>query len=234
MFASDQAKHPQLRRWAAVCVMVSASLCSTLAMAQADKDAEQLKRLRLQLRQVQQQQQAAQEAQGQADQARAKAEEGLKAQEADLKRERASANTASRKLAVLSKELDAQKVENTRISAALAAAAEQLKTLQATSRKAQEVATATETDLRARREQLVQQLGKCNAHNAELALIGDDLLARYENKGIATVLSEREPFVQTSRVRLENFKAEYSRRIANERSKPAEADAAALAPSPKP
>jgi chromosome segregation ATPase len=233
MFAIDQAKYAMLRRWVAACVMVSASLCSTVVMAQADKDGEQIKRLKLQLRQIQQQQQATQEAQGQADQARAKAEEGLKAQEGDLKRERANAGTASRKLAALSKELDAQKAENTRIAAELAAASEQLKALQATSRKAQESATATEADLRARRDQVAQQLGKCSANNAELALIGEDLLARYENKGITTVLSEREPFVQTSRVRLENFKAEYSRRIANERIKPAPADAAATAASPK-
>lgn len=220
-----------LRTMAAAFLAVS----TTIAWAQADRDGEQLKRLRLQLRQVQQQQQAAQEAQGQADLARAKAEGGLKEQEADLKRERANASAAARKLATLSKDLDAQKAENTRVAAELAVASEQLKALQVAARKAQETASATELDLRSRREQLVQQLGKCSAHNAELALIGEDLLARYEHKGLGAVLSEREPFVQTSRVRLENFKAEYSRRIANERVKPVSVEEiAAPAASPKP
>lgn len=219
MCASD------FRRMGARCLMAALVLVLGMgqAAAQADKDGEQVKRLRLQLRQVQQQQQAAQEAQAQADQARAKAEQEAKAQESDLKRERANAGSASRRAAALAKELEALKAEHSRVTGELATTADQLKALQASSRKAQEVAVANETDLRTRRDQLTQQLDQCSAHNTELAEVGEALISRYENKGIADVLSEREPFIQTSRVRLENLKAEYGRRIANARVKAAAA-----------
>lgn len=229
MFASDMAKpHASMKASASspnrVLSSVGAAkwLCASLCLAmsgvlpvqaQSDKDAEQLKRLRLQLRQVQQQSQSAQEAQAQADQARASAEQALKKQEGELDRERAAAGSSSRRAAALQKELATLKAEHQRVSTELAATAEQLKALQASLRNTEQVAKAGEAALRTQGEHLSSQLGRCTGHNAELVQLGQELWRRYENKGVGEVLGTSEPFFQTTRVRLENLKAEYAKRI---------------------
>ena len=233
MFASDMAKShapkkaPDSSLHGARCLAGAAKwLCASICVAmlgalpvqaQSDKDAEQLKRLRLQLRQVQQQSQSAQEAQAQADQARANAEQALKKQEGELDRERAAAGSSSRRAATLQKELATLKAEHQRVSTELAATAEQLKALQASSRNAEQAAKAGETALRTQSERLSGQLGRCTGHNAELVQLGQELWSRYENKGVGEVLGTHEPFFQTTRVRLENLKAEYVKRIEKSR-----------------
>lgn len=185
------------------------------AHAQSDKDAEQLKRLRLQLRQVQQQSQSAQAAQAQAEQARTQAEQALKSQAGDLQRERMASGSAARRAAALQKELSTLQAEHQRVTAELAAVNQQLQALQASSRSAQQSAQATEATLRTRGDQLTAQLERCTGHNAELVQLGQELWGRYENKGLGEVLGANEPFLQTARVRLENLQAAYTRRIQN-------------------
>lgn len=196
-------------------VMCLAMLTSLPAHAQSDKDAEQLKRLRLQLRQVQQQSQSAQTAQAQADQARTQAEQALKKQEGELDRERAAAGSASRRAASVQKELSTLQADHQRVTAELATVSEQLKALQASSHSAQQSAQTTEATLRTRGEQLTAQLDRCTGHNAELVQLGQELWGRYEGKGLGEVLGANEPFFQTARVKLENLHAEYARRIQN-------------------
>lgn len=181
--------------------------------AQSDKDAEQVKRLRLQMRQVQQQQQEAQEAQAKADQARQQAEASLKAQEGELLKQRGAASTASRRAAALAKELDALKPEHERALAELAALKAQHQALVAASKAAQVQATETEAALRAQVATLSSQLQRAVADNVTLSELGLELLQRYEDKGLGEVFSANEPFVQTGRVKLENLKADYGRRI---------------------
>lgn len=212
MFASDPSLHSVLRGLIAFTLAISASL----AHAQADKEGEQLKRLKLQMRQIQQQQQESQEAKAQAEQARAQAEQTLKAQDGDLQKQRAAAAGASRKATALSQELDASKAEAARLKAELAearAAVEQQKAQLATAKLSLDKASATESRSLQERGQLTAQLQQCVAHNADLADTGLDLLARYEGKGLGAVLSGSEPFLQTARVKLENLQAEYKRRI---------------------
>lgn len=204
------------QRGMSVCVSLCLALLTALpAHAQSDKDAEQLKRLRLQLRQVQQQSQSAQSAQAQADQARTQAEQALKKQEGELDRERAAAGNASRRAASVQKELSTLQADHQRVTAELAAVNEQLKALQASSRSAQQTAQTNEATLRTRSDQLTAQLDRCTGHNAELVQLGQDLWGRYENKGLGEVLGANEPFFQTARVKLENLQAEYARRIQN-------------------
>lgn len=201
-----------------LCVSMCWALMASLpAQAQSDKDAEQLKRLRLQMRQVQQQSQSAQAAQAQADQARALAEQALKKQEGELDRERAAAGNASRRAAAMQKELSALQAEHQRVSAELAATTEQLKALRVASSNAQQASQATEATLRKRGDELTAQLERCTGHNAELVQLGQELWSRYENKGLGEVLGTSEPFFQTARVRLENLKADYEKRIAKSR-----------------
>lgn len=214
MCASDRGLSKVTVGWGLLAGVAMAMLCFIgSAHAQSDKDAEQVKRLRLQLRQVQQQSQSAQAAQAQAEQARQKAEQALQSQQGDLLRERTAAGSASRRVAALQKELGALQTEHQRVAAELAAANEQLKALQFSSSSAQQSAKATETALRTRGEQLSAQLDRCTGHNAELVQLGQELWRRYENKGLGEVLGANEPFFQTARVKLENLQAEYARRI---------------------
>jgi len=219
MFASDQTMLGLARGLIAVVL----SLTSAMACAQADKEAEQLKRLKLQMRQVQQQQQESQEAQAKADQARQQAEKALKAQDADLQKERAAATGASRKVGALSKELETLKAEHARLkteAAELLALSAQQKAQMAADKLALEKASAAEVRSLSERTQLDVELQQCATHNAELASTGLELLSRYENKGMAEVMSAKEPFVQAGQVRLENLKAEYTRRVQASRIKP--------------
>lgn len=214
MCASDQGLSKVSVGWGLLAGVAMATLCFIgSAHAQSDKDAEQVKRLRLQLRQVQQQSQSAQTAQAQAEQARLKAEQSLKQQEGELDRERTAAGSAARRAASAQKELSTLQAEHQRVTAELAAVSEQLKALQSSSTSAQQSAKATETALRSRGEQLTAQLGRCTGHNAELVQLGQELWRRYENKGLGEVLGANEPFFQTARVKLENLQAEYARRI---------------------
>lgn len=208
MCASDLSLRPR-KGWARLLAIVSLAASAAVAQAQTDKDAEQVKRLRLQVRQVQQQQQQAQEAQAKADQARQQAEQALQAQSSDLTAQRAQTGAASRRAAGLSKELDALKAEHAQTLSELAALKQQLQV----SRQAHEASTLREGRLTQAGQQLSAQLQRCGSDNAALADLGLDILQRYENKGVAEVLSANEPFVQTGRVKLENLKADYLRRI---------------------
>ena len=46
-----------------------------------------------------------------------------------------------------------------------------------------------------------------------MVILGNELLTRYENKGIGSVLAAKEPFFQTARVTLENQAAEYRSKL---------------------
>lgn len=187
-----------------------ATLC---AQAQSDKDAEQVKRLRLQMRQVQQQQQEAQEAQAKADQARQQAEASLKAQEGELNKQRGAASSASRRASALSKELEGIKAQHQAALAELTALKAQHQALLASSKAAQLSATDNDKRLRDEIQKLSADLQRSHADNLSLSELGLELLQRYEDKGLGEVLSANEPFVQSGRVRLENLKADYTRRI---------------------
>lgn len=204
-------------------IAVALSLSSALASAQADKEAEQLKRLKLQMRQVQQQQQESQETQAKADQARQRAEKALKAQDVDLQTERAAAKGASRRAGTLGKALAELKAEHARLkteAADLLALSTQQRAQLAADKLALEKASATEIRSLSERRQLDVEFQQCATHNAELASTGLELLSRYENKGMAEVMSAKEPFVQTGQVRLENLKAQYTHQVQALRVKP--------------
>ena len=100
------------RRWGpakpALLALVLA-LSHTGVWAQADKDAEQIKRLRLQVRQSQQQLQQAQETLAQTEQARQRAEASQKAQDQALSRHKGAAEAAGRRAGSLARELDVLK-----------------------------------------------------------------------------------------------------------------------------
>jgi len=58
---------------------------------------------------------------------------------------------------------------------------------------------------------------RCAGQNARLYLIAEDLLHRYEKKGVMGSLLEKEPFTQIKKVELEKLSEEYKDRIAREK-----------------
>src|SRR3990167_56835 len=81
---------------------------------------------------------------------------------------------------------------------------------------------ASAAEQRAQQQFAVQgrSLAQCRRDNADLAVLGEELLARYERKGLAQMLAENEPFIQSGRVQLENARAAYAEQIARARQRP--------------
>lgn len=61
------------------------------------------------------------------------------------------------------------------------------------------------------------KLDRCVEHNQQLGEIGEELLYRYENKGVMDSFLENEPFIQTQRVELEKLVQEYAEKIEKEK-----------------
>ncbi len=57
------------------------------------------------------------------------------------------------------------------------------------------------------------KLQACAGKNVELATLGNEILDRYEHKGIWTSAAQSEPFTKIARTRLENMVDEYRSRI---------------------
>ncbi|MEK8086064.1 hypothetical protein WNB94_06600 [Aquabacterium sp. A3] len=181
-----------------------AVLMAASTWAQGSGD-EQTRRLRLQMRQLQQQQASLQEAQAQAESQRQAAQQALEATRTDLSSQKAAAAAASRRAAGLSKALadttaerDALQARVAELEASLQRSTEQGQVCQATLGQARLNLGAANRDLNTR-------LGQCLKDNSELVTLGQDLLQRYENKGLGEVLGANEPFIQAGRVRLENL-----------------------------
>ena len=69
------------------------------------------------------------------------------------------------------------------------------------------------TEQKANTKGLAGRQAQCSKDNAELYQVGQDLLARYEDKGLAEVLYAKEPVVQLGRVKRENLAAQYRERL---------------------
>ena len=67
------------------------------------------------------------------------------------------------------------------------------------------------------RETELKQLGRkhdrCAEQNARLWSIGDELIKRYQRKGVMTTILEKEPFTQIKRVELEGLAKDYREQI---------------------
>lgn len=61
-----------------------------------------------------------------------------------------------------------------------------------------------------------RKLDRAVGHNAELAEIGEELLAEFDNQNVFDSLLEKEPFTQAKRVSMETMIQEYLNRIDNE------------------
>jgi chromosome segregation ATPase len=62
-------------------------------------------------------------------------------------------------------------------------------------------------------QKLKGSLERCQTNNAKLCLIADELLDKYQQKGVTDSIMQKEPFTQIKRVQLEHFREEYRERI---------------------
>ncbi len=216
MFASDLSSKRRAVGHACAAWLAMGLMCMTshASAADGDRSQEQVRRLKQQLRQVQQQQEAAvAEAQTRAASEKATLSKTLQAAQGEAAAQRQAAGVAARRLQALTAEIDALKAG----LAAKEAELEQLKhgaqTLRAQAEAEQSKAQAALASATQRQQQTAQALGQCRSHNGELVELGQELLQRYDDKGLLDMFSGTEPFLQAGRVKLENARAAYQDKI---------------------
>jgi chromosome segregation ATPase len=69
--------------------------------------------------------------------------------------------------------------------------------------------TADNQSLKAELKRQEQMLARCNANNTELCVLVDELLAKYESKGVVTSILQKEPFTQFEKAEVEKVVQEY-------------------------
>lgn len=62
-----------------------------------------------------------------------------------------------------------------------------------------------------------QTLERCQEHNARLCVVAEELLERYEQKGVVTSVLQAEPFTQLKKVEIEKIAQDYRERIDQEK-----------------
>lgn len=78
--------------------------------------------------------------------------------------------------------------------------------------------------------ELQRRVDDQQAKNREMYKIGAEVLSRYEKFGLGTAITAREPFVGTTRVKLENLVQDYGDKLADQRLKPESGAAAKSKP----
>jgi predicted nucleic acid-binding Zn-ribbon protein len=76
-------------------------------------------------------------------------------------------------------------------------------------KKTKEEKQALETELKKKTE----DLGHCEANNAELCVIAEELINKYRNKGLGAVIAQKEPLTQIKKVELEKIIQQYQEEI---------------------
>ncbi|HCX01607.1 MAG: hypothetical protein WAW09_02050 [Smithella sp.] len=67
--------------------------------------------------------------------------------------------------------------------------------------------------LKAQLKKTTTKLSSCEANNANLCIIGDELVKAYKNKGIGAAILEKEPLTQIKKVELEQLTQKYKEEI---------------------
>jgi DNA repair exonuclease SbcCD ATPase subunit len=207
--------HHEVRRAVTTAMAAVLMLCTGSAMAQkADREQEQLRRLREQVRQMQQEQgtlqTAAQAAQAEAAREKAAAEGAVKSAKAQAASQQGA---LSRRVSAMAAELATLTQDKTRLTEEAAQLRKQLDEAQAALKQRDELARLADTKATGIQTAQAKSIDSCRSTNAELYTLGTELLGRYERKGVGEVLGSSEPFFQLARVRLENTRAEYADKL---------------------
>jgi chromosome segregation ATPase len=118
-------------------------------------------------------------------------------------------------LAELQTEVTAQKAQLARVNDAL----EKSKTEGASSAQAHLAAETQNVRLRSEYYALQRRLTELESKNLALFLIGNEILTRYEDFSLGNALSAKEPFVGTTRAKLENLVQSYQDKLLDQRAK---------------
>ncbi|MEY5009977.1 MAG: hypothetical protein RLZZ253_1116 [Verrucomicrobiota bacterium] len=89
-------------------------------------------------------------------------------------------------------------------------------------RKTADLAAKTETERvkwAGRATDLQKQTEEQRAKNLEMYRIGSEILERYEGFGLGTAIRSREPFIGTTRVKLQNLVQDYADKLAGQKIK---------------
>jgi chromosome segregation ATPase len=73
--------------------------------------------------------------------------------------------------------------------------------------------TTEKQTLQAELKKTSKELGQCSTNNADLIIIAEELVAKYRNKGLGSILMEKEPITQVKKVELEQFTQQYREEI---------------------
>jgi len=79
---------------------------------------------------------------------------------------------------------------------------------------------ADRSSLRIKSADDARKLGKCVDDNAQMYLLSEEILGRYEHRGFWSRAADVEPFTKLSRTRLENLADDYRERISELRIRP--------------
>jgi chromosome segregation ATPase len=210
----------------AVCMLAAHSLHAAEA---EDPAMAVLKRMREQLRTI-----TIQKQKSDADLAAIQAEKvDLEAKNADLAKKlealtklNASERTVAEKtIADLREKNEEQTVEVARLNESLASC-------KATNQKMEEEVRAKDADRAKLADKIVlldRRVADYRRKNEELYKAGTEVLTRYENFGLGTALTAREPFTRLTRVKMENLVQEYQDKLMDNKIKPEDSKAAPAA-----
>ena len=209
-------------------LLTAASLAPCAALAQQPSMEE---RLRAQLRATTTQPQQAQaqlaqlQAGGGAD---APASDASKKELAELRTQLDAERARTRQLSEGSAAAhrEAQTVAdkaNTQITQLRAAYDELLRRARASEAERQKLATASTAQQNA--------MQQCEAKNAKLYAVGQEVLTAYESMDVSTVIAARQPFATKSRVKYEQIAQEYGDKLYDGRFDPRAVAAPAVAPA---
>ena len=73
--------------------------------------------------------------------------------------------------------------------------------------------------IQAELKKTTRDLDHCASNNAELCIIAEELVKKYRNKGLGTVLMEKEPLTQIKKAELEQFIRKYQEEIEQQKIK---------------
>jgi chromosome segregation ATPase len=138
------------------------------------------------------------------------------AQRDALKKQLASAQTAAEKsVGDLQSQLVALKAENARLSDALNKARS---TIESATRDNQDE-SARNAKLKSETIVLSRKVSDLESKNLALFLTGNEILTRYQDFSLGTALSAKEPFVGSTRTRLENLIQDYQDKLSDQRAR---------------
>jgi chromosome segregation ATPase len=138
------------------------------------------------------------------------------AQRDALKKQLASAQTAAEKsVGDLQSQLVALKAETARLSDALNKARS---TIESATRDNQDE-SARNAKLKSETIVLSRKVSDLESKNLALFLTGNEILTRYQDFSLGTALSAKEPFVGSTRTRLENLIQDYQDKLSDQRAR---------------